>query len=230
MSCLEIGAGPGIFTKELVHMVRRLVVSDLSDVQLDLNRVHMRECEVFDLIDDFQNLDLADLSPVADESFDAVVCVGGAFSYLLDKASAGIDEILRVLKPNGIAVIGAMSLISTVVRMMGFLPADIDDVGHENMRYILETGIQDRKHYPITGHYCHMMTSSDVDALLANKPCEIIDRRAAGLLGLASEDALNTVKEDEKLWELIVEREIAWSKLPRTLDLGDNLLYVIRKA
>lgn len=46
MDVLEIGAGAGIYTKELVHIARRLVVSDLSEVQLALNRDHMRgECE-----------------------------------------------------------------------------------------------------------------------------------------------------------------------------------------
>lgn len=32
MDVLEIGAGAGIYTKEPVHMTRRLVVSDLSEV------------------------------------------------------------------------------------------------------------------------------------------------------------------------------------------------------
>lgn len=43
MDVLEVGAGAGIYTKELVHMVRRLVVSDLSEVQLAVNQDHMRD-------------------------------------------------------------------------------------------------------------------------------------------------------------------------------------------
>ena len=54
MDVLEIGAGSGVYTKELVHMARRLVVSDLSEVQLSLNRDHMRDLGVLDLVDDYR--------------------------------------------------------------------------------------------------------------------------------------------------------------------------------
>ena len=78
-------------------------------------------------------------------------------------------------------------------------------------------------------HYCHMMTSADVDALLADEAVDVVERRAAGVLGMAGEEALNAVRQDEELWALIVERELAWSKLPGTPDVGDNIVYVIRK-
>ena len=51
MHVLEIGAGAGIFTKELVHMAQRLVVADISPVQLELNQQHMRELGLRNLID-----------------------------------------------------------------------------------------------------------------------------------------------------------------------------------
>ena len=46
---------------------------------------------------------------------------------------------------------------------------------------------------------------------------------------VAGEDGLNAVRGDEELWSLILEREIAWSKLPGTLDVGDNIVVVVRK-
>ena len=121
MDVLEIGAGAGIYTKELVHMARRLVVSDLSEVQLALNQDHMRDLGVLNQVDEYRVLDLADLSALDTASFDAVVCVGGPLSYLLDKESAGVRQILRVVKTGGIAVLGVMSLINTLVLFMGML-------------------------------------------------------------------------------------------------------------
>ena len=229
MDVLELGAGAGIYTKELVHMSRRLVVSDLSEVQLELNRGHMRDLGVYELVDAYRILDLVDLSPFKADSFDAVVCIGGPLSYLLDQESRGVQEIFRVVKPGGIVVLGVMSLINTLILFMGVLPAEKEAVGIENLRWLLETGHQDRKHNPASEHYCHMMTSADVDALLAGQSVEILERRAAGILGMAGEDSLNAVREDEELWNLIVERELAWSRLPGTLDLGDNIVYVICK-
>lgn len=229
MDVLEVGAGAGIYTKELVHMVRRLVVSDLSEVQLAVNQDHMRDLGVLDLVDECQILDLVDLSALAAGSFDAAVCVGGPLSYLLDKESVGLQQILRVVRPGGIVVLGVMSLINTLVLFTGVVRAEKEKIGIDNMRWLLETGFQDREHHPATEHYCHMMTSADVDALLAAEEVEVVEKRAAGVLGIAGEDALNAVREDDELWALIVERELAWSKLPGTLDLGDNIVYVIRK-
>ena len=229
MDVLEIGAGAGIYTKELVRMARRLVVSDLSEVQLALNRKHMRDLGVLDLVADHRVLDLVDLCAVEPASFDAVVCVGGPLSYVLDKEALGVRQMLRVVRPGGIVVLGVMSLVNTVVLFMGMLPEEKEAIGMANLRWLLETGLQDREHHPATEHYCHMMTSADVDRLLAGEEVDVVERRAAGVLGMAGEAALDAVREDHELWALIVERELAWSKLPGTLDVGDNIVYVIRK-
>ena len=122
-----------------------------------------------------------------------------------------------------------MSLINTVVLFMDMLPAEKEAIGMDNLRWLLETGLQDREHYPATEHYCHMMTSADVDGLLAEEAVDVVEKRATGVLCMAGEAALNAVRDDHELWALLVERELAWSKLPGTLDVGDNIVYVIRK-
>ncbi len=40
-SVLELGAGAGIFSKELVMLARKLIVSDLSETQLAINKSRM---------------------------------------------------------------------------------------------------------------------------------------------------------------------------------------------
>ncbi len=229
MDVLEIGAGAGIFTKELVHMCNRLVVGDISKVQLDANRANMREVGVLDRVDEYIELDLVDLGALHPESFDAVVCIGGPLSYLMDQESVGVHQMLRTLKSGGIVILGVMSLINSVVRLMRYLPALKRTRGMANTRWLFETGLQDQEHSPETEHFCHMMTCADVDALLPLDSVEIVEKRAAGLLGMAGEEELNAVKADKDLWNLVVERELAWSRLPGAIDLGDNILYVVRR-
>ena len=43
MRVLEVGAGPGRFTIELASLGARVAVTDISPVQLDLNRRHVTE-------------------------------------------------------------------------------------------------------------------------------------------------------------------------------------------
>lgn len=69
----------------------------------------MRELGVLDRVAVYRILDLADLGGLEAESFDAVVCVGGPLSYLLDKESVGVQQVLRVVKPGGTVVLGVMS-------------------------------------------------------------------------------------------------------------------------
>jgi hypothetical protein len=74
-----------------------------------------------------------------------------------------------------------------------------------------------------------MMKSSDLDALFENQHVEIVERRAAGIFSLAGEDALNQVKTDKELWDLILGKETEFSKDPAYLNCGANLIYVVKK-
>ncbi|MFC2028961.1 hypothetical protein ACFLTX_03435 [Chloroflexota bacterium] len=52
-SVLELGAGAGIFSKELVNLAGKLVVSDISKEQLAINKLKMTELGLNGHIDDF---------------------------------------------------------------------------------------------------------------------------------------------------------------------------------
>ena len=108
---LEIGAGSGRYTKELVAMCAELTVADISSHQIEFNQSKMRELALFDRVKAYHVLDVLDMSVFADSSFDCVVCIGGVINYLLDREKNGIQEMLRVLKPGGILIVGAMSFI-----------------------------------------------------------------------------------------------------------------------
>lgn len=231
-SVIELGAGAGVFTKELALLAGHLVVSDLSQVQLDLNRQHMIEAGCIDRISSFKIMDLGDLSSLEAASFDRVVCIGGPLSYLLDRERPALEGLVRILRPGGRLVVGVMSLLSTVIRYMRLLKSEKESYGIDAIRWLLETGIQDGRNYPgpqDAKHYVHMMRSDELDALCEELPVTIIEKRAAGLLALAGEEALEAVAQDPDLWELLLDRELAYSKQPGTLDLGANLLYVLEK-
>ena len=163
-------------------------------------------------------------------SFDAVVCTGGALNYTHDKEKKAIQEILGVTKPGDIIILGVMSLIGSVLRYAKALRSEKEKFGLEATRWVLDTGIQDPHHYPVEDkHYVHMMRAREVDALFHDEPVEVVERRAAGLLALAGEEALNDAAEDEDLWRLLLEKELEYSKNPAALDCGLNLIYVIRR-
>ena len=98
---LEIGAGPGRFTVELVGSGCRVVVADLSAVQLDLNRQHVMDAGAIDGVERWERADICDLPAAWRGGFDAVVAYGGVanarpgdevWDWLLDAEEAVCRE------------------------------------------------------------------------------------------------------------------------------------------
>ena len=227
---LEIGAGSGRYTKELVAMCAELTVADISSHQIEFNKSKMRELSLFDRIKAYHVLDVLDMSVFGDSSFDCVVCIGGVINYLLDREKDGIQEMLRVLKSGGILIVGAMSFIGASLYYLDGIRYEKDQLGIEATRWIFNTGVQDAEHYPVASkHYVHMMRSTEMDALFAQFPVKVQERSSAGLFTQAGDSAIENARNDKEYWKLIIEKEIAFTKLQGTLDCGMNIIYVVRK-
>ncbi|MEK3877817.1 class I SAM-dependent methyltransferase [Paenibacillus sp. FSL M7-0420] len=227
---LEIGAGSGRYTKDLATMCSELTVADLSSHQIEFNQSKMQELSLMDRIKAYHVLDVLDMSVFEDASFDTVVCIGGVINYLLDKETEGIRELLRVLKPDGILVVGSMSFIGSSLYYLDGIQYEKNLFGLEATKWLMDTGIQDEANYPVPSkHYIHMMRSSELDALLAQFPVNILERSSAGLYTQAGDAALENARNDPEFWKLMIKKEIAFTKLPGTLDCGMNIIYVVRK-
>lgn len=70
---LEVGAGPGRFTKTLHDIGCSVLVSDISAIQLDANREKATQLEFDKSVVDWVRADVTNLERFASESFDAVV-------------------------------------------------------------------------------------------------------------------------------------------------------------
>lgn len=196
---LEIGAGSGRYTKDLVKMCNELTVGDISTHQIQFNKSKMKELSLFDQVKMFCVLDVLDMGDFEDASFDCIVCIGGVINYLLDKEKDGINEMLRVLKPGGILIVGAMSFIGASLYYLDGIKYEKDLFGLEATKWLYDTGVQDEEHYPVPSkHYVHMMRSSEMDALFADFPVTIKERSSAGLYTQAGDVALENARQDKE--------------------------------
>ncbi|MEV4622804.1 class I SAM-dependent methyltransferase [Asanoa sp. NPDC049573] len=96
---LEVAPGPGYFSIELARLGFKVSGLDVSHtfVELATERARAEGVPVA-----FRQGDVAAL-PFADDSFDVVVCQA-AFKNFVDPVRA-LDEIHRVLRPGGVAII-----------------------------------------------------------------------------------------------------------------------------
>lgn len=227
---IELGAGAGRFTKDIVNLSKSLVTSDLSPVQMEINKSKMEELGLVDKVQDFMVLDITNLEAIADNTYDVAVCIGGPINYLFDKEENAINEMLRILKSRGRLILGSMSLIGALMYYLDGVMYEKELFGIEGTEWLFSTGMQDEEHYPVENkHYVHMMTSKDLDALFQGKPVKILEKSSAGLFMHSQEETLTKAKQDKAMWELLIRKEIEFTKLPGTLECGMNIIYVIEK-
>ncbi len=137
---LEAGAASGRFTVELARLGARIVVTDISPGQLELNVANVGEARLESAVEARELADIVDLSRYPDGSFDAVVCYGGPLSHVMDRADEALDELLRVTKSGGHVLLGVMSRNGALHAFLPSADAEIEEFGIEEMQAIFETG------------------------------------------------------------------------------------------
>ncbi len=158
---LEIGAGPGRFTQTLHRLGCRIVVADISHVQLELNRRYGAERGFASSVEAYQKLDICDLAILPPASFDVVVAYGGPLSYVFERRDDAVESCRRVLRSRGMFVASVMSLWGTLHRHL----AALRDLPLRSMASIVETGDLTPENDPMWSHKCHMFRSAELTGL-----------------------------------------------------------------
>jgi len=116
---LDIGGGPGRYSIWLAQRGYRIVLADISPNLLDIARAKIAEASVQPQIEEMVTCDACDLSRFGDNSFDGVLCLG-PFYHLIEPADRerAVSELVRVLKPNGIAFVAFMPIYSFLRRTL----------------------------------------------------------------------------------------------------------------
>ncbi len=137
---LDAGGGPGRYTIALAEQGYHVTLLDLSAGLLDLaqRKIAALPATTRDRIDEIIEGSITDLSRLPDDSFDAVLCLGGPLSHLVDPAARtrAIGELRRVTRPGGplvISVLGRIGAYRSAVQWIdwfdGVFPA-VAETGH----------------------------------------------------------------------------------------------------
>ena len=222
---LEIGAGPGRFTQILAELGARVVVADISGVQLELNRQYAAELGFDHAVEGRLQLDMCDMRVLENASFDTVVCFGGPLSYVFGKCEQAVGEILRVLRPGGVALVSVMSLWGGIHEFLaGVLP-----LPREVNRPIVRTGDLCPANYADCKHRAHLFRAGELWSVLAGCGAAVLEMSASNCLSAAWGDRLAEARQDSAQWEQLLEMEIEACREPGCLDMGTHLIAVARK-
>jgi SAM-dependent methyltransferase len=228
---LDIGAGPGRFTIELARLGARVTVGDISPAQLDLNRRKVRDAGFDAAVVDRALVDVVDLSIFPTDHFDAVVCYGGALSYVFDRADEALAELLRVTKPGGRVLLSVMSLLGTSRRFLGQLL----DLARRHGPGVIDQlfATHDQIGLAAAGHRFRYYTWASLQALLARHACTIVDASAANFLAIGNnEELLEPLLHGphSDLWDAYLSWELKSCREPGAIDAGTHIIAVVQKS
>ncbi|RAY12136.1 class I SAM-dependent methyltransferase [Actinomadura craniellae] len=225
---LEVGAGPGRFTLQLAELGAKIVVTDISPVQLRLNEEHLRGTVAEDRVERRELLDVCDTTRYDDREFSAVVAYGGALSYAFDVYEEALRGLLRVTRPGGTVVASVLSLLGLWRAALPAVVARARLVGEDANEEALRTG--DLRLAAVDGqcHVCRLFRWSDVEDLVPAAGGRIIAASASNWASLGDPASLAEIEADPDRWARFLAAEVAACEEPGTLDGGTRILFAAR--
>ena len=85
MRVADLGCGPGRFALDVLRIGARVALVDISPGQLEAGRQRIAEANLEGGIECALAADICDLHELSDDSFDLVLCYGGALSYTRER-------------------------------------------------------------------------------------------------------------------------------------------------
>ena len=222
---LEIGAGPGRFTQVLARLGARVLVADISPVQLELNRQHARQLGFAHAVEDWRQIDICDMGQLEWGTFDCVVAYGGPLSYVLDRRDQALQECLRVLRHGGTLLVSVMSLWGSAHRALQGVLA----VPPETNRSITESGDILPGTFEGLTHYMHMFRAGELREWLKASGVSILAMSASGCLSLGWGGLLEEARTDEEQWRELLRMEIEACAEEGSQNMGTHIIAVARK-
>ena len=226
MRVLEIGAGPGRFTQVLYRLGARVLVTDISPVQLELNCRMAAEHGFAAAVSAWEEVDMCDLSRYADASFDLVLAYGGPFSYVLDRRGQAMKESIRVLKPGGVLLLSVMSLWGTI----HFALKGVTETDLEFNRRIIASGDISQDTFPRGRKYMHLFRSAELRDWLTHAGLTVEAMSATRVLATGWDELWGEMRSSPERWAEILAMEVEACAAPGAWDMGTHIIAAARKG
>jgi len=224
---LDAGGGPGRYTVKLAELGYDVVLLDLTPKLLEIARRQIKEARVQNRVKGVIEGSVDDLSMFEDETFDAVICLGGALSHVVDNVQRekAAEELVRVAKdssPIFVSVIGRLAVcMNTVVYLWPEL----------------RTAPDVYRMYTTTGDYmggtgfapCHFYLPEELEAEFKSKT-RILEM--IGLEGMFSthEKEYNEAYELGEYNEILLETHLKTCTHPSIVGISEHFMIICKKV
>ncbi len=224
---LDAGGGPGRYTIELAKKGYDIILYDLVKENLDFATKRIKKEKVESKVKDIVQGDIRDLSRFKDNTFDAVLCLGGPLSHIKGEKqrSRAVSELIRVAKPRAPIFVSIFGKFGKLMRGPRYWPEKIRD--SRFFFNLVNKGENTSWKEKYTAHY---FTPEEIKGLFEKNNSEILT--LAGLEGLGScyTEEINKLSKDKKTWENWLKAHYKLCTHPVVAGMSVHMLLVGRKV
>ena len=223
---LDAGGGPGRYTIELARRGYEVVLLDMTPANLAFAGRQIKRARVQAKVTNIVEGSIVDLSRFADNAFDAVVCLGGPLSHVLDmhQRDKATSELIRVTKkgaPLFVSVMGRLSLL--VIALTSFQR----EIEMPHFKQIRDTG-----DYSGGSGFtaCHFFLPEELRDAFSDKGVSVVEM--VGLEGISShhDKKINRLAQDEKRWGTWLETHYRTCRHASVVGMSEHMLIICQKS
>lgn len=222
---LDAGGGPGRYTLELARRGYQVVLLDMTPANLEFASRQIKRARLPRRAVGLVEGSIVDLSQFAEGTFDAVICLGGPVSHVLEaeKRDRALTELIRVARrgaPMFISVMGRLSLLIIELTMF-----------QQEIEMPHFTQIRDSGDYEGESGFtaCHFFMPEEFRDAFRGKGVTLLEM--AGLEGISSHHRrqLNQLAKNELRWNKWRETHFRTCTHPSVVGISEHMLIVCRK-
>jgi len=220
---LDAGGGPGRYSIELAKQGYDIVLLDLVPEMLKIAERKARGAGVLRRVNQFVQGSIEDLSAFADETFDAVLCLGGPLNHLLKskQRERAAKELVRVAKKGAPIFV---SVISRIGLLRSYLVRFPDEMQYARTQLEVGDYIPGLQGKGFTAS--HWFLPEELRELFEERGVKVLEM--AGLEGLSSHHRkeTNRLYKDQEKWKLWTEILLKTCAHPSVVGSTEHFLLV----
>ncbi|MGM0629429.1 MAG: class I SAM-dependent methyltransferase [Patescibacteria group bacterium] len=222
---LDAGGGPGRYSIELAKQGYSMTLLDLVPANLELAQEKIKEFGVKERIREVMEGSITDLSRFTENSFDAVLCLGGPLSHVHPEKERkkAVSELVRVAKKDAPIFVSVMSKFGLLTNFFDWID-EIKDTDHLKSVYLKGDD------YRWCGNgYSHFFELKELVSLFENM-ADIIGQ--VGLEGLSTpnpEKANELALNEPEAWKNLKEMHYELCTHPTVVDCSGHFMVIAKK-
>ena len=223
---LDAGSGPGRYTIELAKKGYDVVLLDYTPANLRFARRQIAKEGLGSKVEEIVEGSIVNLSRFADESFDAVLCLGGPLSHLVREGdrSKAISELVRVTKSRSPIFISVMSRLAVLATELKYFQNEIQLPLFKRVRdsgdYLGE------RDFTAT----HFFLPEELRGSVAKGDnVEVLEMVGLEGIGAVRQQEVNQLAKNSLRWKVWLETHYETCTHPSVVGLSEHMLIVCRK-